>query len=197
MSFRHQIVRHQELRGAGFSLVEMLIVVSILGLVLAMGLPRIDPNRYKADAAAVTLRSLLMQAQRDAIVRQHDLIVNIDTAKARLILGYDKNDDGNIQMTERVRIQALPEGDRYMRPPSYLTESGMDEYGSYRGNAIKTVSGLPSVIFRRDGSVSSALELYVSTKRAKNSDFRVVTVVQATGRTSFQRYVGTAWKAAQ
>jgi prepilin-type N-terminal cleavage/methylation domain-containing protein len=182
---------------AGFSLIEMLIVVTIMGTLLAIGLPRIDPNRYKADAAAVTLRSLLMQAQRDAIVRQHDLIVSIDTGKARLILGYDKNDDGNIQMTERVRMQALPEGDRYMVPPTYLTEAGMNEHGAFRGNAIKTVSGYPSVVFRRDGSVSSALELYVSTKRAKASDFRVVTVVQATGRTSFQRYAGTKWVAAQ
>ena len=184
-------------RYTGFTLIETLVVIALIGVVMAIGLPRIDSNRYKADAGAVTIRSLLMQAQRDAIVRQHDLIVNIDTGKARLILGYYKNDDGSIQMTERVRIQALPEGDRYTIPPAYLADAGMNSYGAFRGNAIKTVSGLPSVIFRRDGSVSSALELYTSTKRAKNSDFRVVTVVQATGRTEFQRYVGSKWTPAQ
>jgi type II secretory pathway pseudopilin PulG len=181
----------------GFTMLETIIVLVLIGTVLAIGLPKIDSNRYKADAGAVTLRSLLMQAQRDAIVRQHDLIVNIDTGKARLILGYDRNDDGTIQMTERVRIQALPEGDRYTIPPAYLTEDGMMTYGAYRGNAIKTVSGYPSVIFRRDGSVSSALELYVSTRRAKKSDFRVVTVVQATGRTAYMRYIGSSWVSAQ
>ena len=184
-------------RNFGFTLIETIVVLALIGIVMAIGLPRIDTNKYKADAAAVTIRSLLMQAQRDAIVRQHDLIVNIDTAKARLILGYDKNDDGAIQMTERVRIQALPEGDRYVVPPAYLLDPGMTAQGALRGNAIKTVSGYPSVIFRRDGSVSSALELYTATRRANKSDFRVVTVVQATGRTSFQRYIGTHWTPAQ
>ena len=181
----------------GFTLIETLVVLALIGVVMAIGLPRIDTNRYKADAAAITIRSLLMQAQRDAIVRQHDLIVNIDTAKARLILGYDRNDDGTIQMTERVRLQALPEGDRYMAPPAYLSEPGMTAFGAIRGNAIKMVSGYPSVIFRRDGSVSSALELYTATPRARASDFRVVTVVQATGRTAFLRYQGTKWVSAQ
>jgi type II secretory pathway pseudopilin PulG len=181
----------------GFTMLETMIVLVLIGTVLAIGLPKIDSNRFKADAGAVTLRSLLMQAQRDAIVRQHDLIVNIDTGKARLILGYDRNDDGTIQMTERVRTQALPEGDRYTVPPTYLSEQGMSTYGAYRGNAIKTVSGYPSIIFRRDGSASSALELYVATKRAKKTDFRVVTVVQATGRTAYLRYVGSSWTAPQ
>ncbi|MEK7401263.1 MAG: type II secretion system protein, partial [Gemmatimonadota bacterium] len=181
----------------GFTLIETLVVLSLIAVVLAVGLPRIDANRYRADAAAVTIRSLLMQAQRDAIVRQHDLIVNIDTAKGRLILGYDKNDDGSIQMTERVRIQALPEGDRYLTPPTYLSDAGMTAYGPLRANSIKAVSGYPSVIFRRDGSVSSALELYMATPRAKASDFRVVTVVQATGRTSFRRYAGSSWAPVQ
>jgi prepilin-type N-terminal cleavage/methylation domain-containing protein len=186
------------LRGRiAFTLIETLVVLSLIAVVAAIGLPRIDANKYRADAAAVTLRSLLMQAQRDAIVRQHDLIVNIDVTKSRLILGYDKNDDGTIQMTERVRIQALPEGDTYATPPAYLAESGMTAYGQYRGNGIKTVSGYPSVIFRRDGSVSSALELYTSTRRNKASDYRVVTVTQATGRTSYQRYIGSKWTPAQ
>ena len=180
-----------------FTLVETIVVLVLIGVVLSIGLPRIDPNKYKADAAAITIRSLLMQAQRDAIVRQHDLIVNIDTAKSRLILGYDKNDDGVVQVTERVRIQALPEGDRYANPPAYLTDPGMSAYGPIRANAIKQVSGYPSVIFRRDGSVSSALELYTTTVRAKLADYRVVTVVQATGRTGFQRYLGANWTPAQ
>ena len=192
---RHSSSRRNAL--AGFTIIEMLVVMALIGVIMAIGLPRIDPNKYKADAAAVTLRSLLMQAQRDAIVRQHDLIVSIDTAKRRLILGYDKNDDGTIQMTERVRLQALPEGDSYATPPAYLSEPGMQEYGGFRGNAIKTISGYPSVVFRRDGSVSSALEIYTKTPRGKAADFRVVTVVQATGRTAFQRYIGGNWTAVQ
>ena len=100
-------------------------------------------------------------------------------------------------MTERVRLQALPEGDTYAIPPAYLTEPGMTTYGAFRANAIKVISGYPSVVFRRDGSVSSALELYTTTKRKKSADYRVVTVVQATGRSAFQRYIGSNWTGGQ
>lgn len=181
----------------GFTLFETLIVLMIIGLISAIGLPRIDSFKYKADASAVQVRSLLMQAQRDAVVGQHDLIVSIDTLKHRLILGYDKNNDGAVVVFERIRIQALPEGNRFAAPPAALGTAGLNAYGSIHAEALKTVSGYPSVIFRRDGSVSSALELYTTTARAKNTDWRVSTVVQATGRTEFLRYTGTNWKKPQ
>src|SRR6202008_974849 len=127
----------------------------------------------RADASAVTVRSLLMQAQRDAVVGQHDLIVSIDTMKHRLILGYDKNNDGAVVVFERIRIQALPEGNRFSKPPVSLKTSGLNDYGSIFATELRTVSGYPSVIFRRDGSVSSALELYTTTARAKSTDYRV------------------------
>jgi prepilin-type N-terminal cleavage/methylation domain-containing protein len=181
----------------GFTLFETFIVLVIIGVVMAIGLPRIDAFKYRADASAVTVRSLLMQAQRDAVVGQHDLIVSIDTTKHRLILGYDKNNDGAVVVFERIRIQALPEGNKFSKPPTSLNTSGLNDYGSIWATELRTVSGYPSVIFRRDGSVSSALELYTTTSRAKATDYRVATVVQATGRTEYMRYTGTNWKRPQ
>jgi len=182
-----------------FTLVEVLLVLVIMGVVMALGLPRIDVYKYRADANAITVRSLLMQAQRDAIVRQHDLVVSFDTARARIILGYDQNNDGNIASTERLRMQSLPEQGRFLAPRIPLAAAGytLTDYGSIRADGIKTISGLPSVTFRRDGSASSALQLYVSTRRPKETDLRVVTVVQATGRTEVQRFTGQGWVLAQ
>jgi type II secretory pathway pseudopilin PulG len=178
-------------------MLETMIVLVILSLIAAMGLPRIDSFKYKADASAVQIRSLLMQAQRDAIVGQHDLIVSVDTVKHRLILGYDRNNDGAVVVFERIRIQALPEGNLFARPATPLSTPGMNDYGAIRAENIKMVSGYPSVIFRRDGSVSSPLELYSTSARKRNTDFRVTTVVQATGRTDFLRFTGTNWKKPQ
>lgn len=180
----------------GFTLIEALMVMTIVALVAAIGLPRVNAFRYKADAGIVQIRSLLMQAQRDAIVRQHDLLVSLDVEGSRLILGYDRNNDGAVVGSERIRVQTLPEETRFAAPPTPLSGSaGLNDFGAYRAVRVSLVSGLPTFVFRRDGSVSTPLEIYTTTRRADPRDYRVTTVEQATGRTAYQRYNGTSWKA--
>lgn len=176
-------------------MVETVVVLVIIGVMASIGLPRLDYFKYRADGAAVQVRALLMQAQRDAIVRQHDLVVSIDTAGRRLILAYDQNNDGVIAKSERLRIQSLPENNRFARPPKSLTSVGLADLGAIRARSVKSVSGHPSVVFRRDGSVSTPLELYTTSARGAPGDFRVTTVVEATGRTAILRYTGSTWKA--
>lgn len=181
----------------GFTLTETIIVLLLAGFVLAMGMPRLDVFKYRSDAGAVQVRALLMQAQRDAIVRQHDLVVSIDVARGRLILGYDGNNDGQIVSGERIRTQSLPENTRFAPPPQPLPGTGLADHGAIRASELRTISGYPSVVFRRDGSVSTALELYTTSARARATDFRVTTVVEATGRTGYLRFNGSAWTTVQ
>jgi prepilin-type N-terminal cleavage/methylation domain-containing protein len=180
----------------GFTMIETILVLVIIGVVTAIGLPRLDAFKYRSDATAVMIRSLVMQAQREAVVGQHDLIVSIDTAKHRIILGFDKDNDGSIASTERIRTQALPDQSKFATPPTPLSPD-LSDYGSIRAGALQTISGLPSVVFRRDGSLSTVLELYTTSARGRLKDFRVTSVVQATGRTDYLRYDGTAWVKAQ
>ena len=184
-------------RRPGFSLIETLIVMALLATVAAIGIPRMDIFKYRADAGVVQVRSLLMQAQRDAIVRQHDLLVSIETVGSRLILGCDQNNDGKVLGTERIRVQSLPENTRFATPPEALGTSGMTSLGAIQAVKLLSMSNLPTVVFRRDGTVSTPLELYTTSQRSMASDFRVTTVVQATGRTTYLRYTGTDWKAAR
>jgi type II secretory pathway pseudopilin PulG len=178
-------------------MIETVVVLVLAGLILGFGVTRLDVFRYRADAGAVQVRALLMQAQRDAIVRQHDLVVSVDVARGRLILGYDKNNDGQLASLERIRTQSLPENTRFAAPPQAIPGSGLTDFGAIRARELRTVSGYPSVVFRRDGSVSTMLELYTTTARGKTTDFRATTVVEATGRTAYLRYTGSSWKAAQ
>lgn len=180
-------------RRPGFTMIETLLVLAILGVVAAIGLPKLDVYKYRSDATAVMIRSLMMQAQREAIVGQHDLIVSIDTTRHRMILGFDKNNDGSIVTSERIRTQALPDESRFITPTNSLNTPGLNAFGPIRAEKITTLSGLPSVIFRRDGSVNTTLELYTTSARNRPKDWRVTTVVQATGRTEYQRWNGSEW----
>ena len=177
----------------GFTMIETILVLVIIGVVAAIGLPRLDLYKYRSDASAVMIRSLLMQAQREAVVGQHDLIVSIDTVKHRLVLGFDKNNDGAVTLSERIRTQSLPENNKFAAPPQPIASSGMTSFGAIRAEGLRSLSGLPSVVFRRDGSVSTPLELYTTSVLGRTKDFRVTTVVQATGRTEYLRYDGKSW----
>ncbi len=181
------------LRRTGFTMIETLIVLAIIGLVTAIGLPKLDVFKYRSDATAVMIRSLMMQAQREAVVGQHDLIVSIDTVGHRIILGFDKDNDGSIASGERIRTQALPDQSRFITSSNPLSTSGLNSFGPIRAELIQTTSGLPSVVFRRDGSVNTTLELYTTSARNRPKDWRVTTVIQATGRTEYQRWNGSAW----
>jgi hypothetical protein len=61
------------------------------------------------------------------------------------------------------------------------------------GAGLQTLSGLQSVIFRRDGSASTDLEIYVTTRDAVKVEYRAVTVTASTGRTEMYKWNGTAW----
>ena len=176
----------------GFTMIETIMVLVIIGVVAAIGLPRLDAFKYRSDGTAVMIRSLLMQAQREAVVGQHDLVVSIDTVKHRVVLGFDRDNDGTVEVSERIRTQALPENSKFASPPQPIG-SGLPGHGAIHAEGLRSVSNMPSVIFRRDGSVSSALELYTTSVLKRSKDFRVTTVVQATGRTEFLRYNGKSW----
>src|SRR5579872_7491732 len=59
----------------GWSLVELLIVLTMLAIVAAMGLLKLNTTGSKVDAAAQLARTLMQLAQRDAVTRQSNVIL--------------------------------------------------------------------------------------------------------------------------
>jgi general secretion pathway protein H len=66
---------------AGFTLIEMLVVLTIIGLVAALGFPalRRPPDSLRLEAATRTLASALRLSRAQAIARNADVAVTIDT----------------------------------------------------------------------------------------------------------------------
>lgn len=174
-----------------FTLIEMLIAISIASIVLAAALPRINLGRYKVDAAMRVVQGTLQQAQRNAIQRQHDVIVGFDTAAAQMLVLYDANNNRGQDPGERAVRVPLQEGNRF-EAPALGVRGGAT--AAVAGSTLLTVSGLPSVIFRRDGATSSEFEVYVRAPGAASKDYRALAVVQSTGRVQSFRYSGATWR---
>ncbi|MGH7717918.1 MAG: pilus assembly FimT family protein [Gemmatimonadaceae bacterium] len=183
-------MRNPNLRRAGFTIIELLVVIAIIGVLAAITLPRVNVTQYHMDTAARQTRIVLQNAQRLAITRQYDVIVSVDVAAGRLRVVEDRDNDATLDSDERVTWTALQDGARFTKPAAGLSGTVT---GPLVGSNVRTVGGLPSVIFRRDGAASSTLEAYLSSAHNRPTDARAVSLSQATGRTAWFRHIGT-WK---
>lgn len=174
----------------GFTLIEILMVVTVMGILAALALPRLRSASFDADAGMRTIQSTLQQAQRAAIVRQTDVMVSFDTAGRRVRIVYDVNNNHQLDPGEETHWHSLEPGDRFVLPPVGVQ---MTAVSSVVGNALATRDNYPTVFYHRDGAVSSELELYIGSHRADLTDLRALHVRQATGRVQLYRYNGSTW----
>ncbi|MEP6494023.1 MAG: prepilin-type N-terminal cleavage/methylation domain-containing protein [bacterium] len=177
--------KHRTLRPA-FTLAEMMVVVVISGMMIALAIPRIDTTRYKADAVGQIVRTTLQNASRTAVTRQHDMIVSFDTVGERIRTIYDANNNGSATAGERVTYRGLDNGILFT-DPSVNGVSGTSIHSPISGSSIVVVSGMPTLTFHRDGSVSSDAEIYVSIAARGPKMYRAIVLTQATGRVDWYR----------
>ena len=104
------MTHHVSSNQRGFSLVEMLGVIVIIGMMASIALPRTGVATYKANSGAQVIASTLTYAQRQAISRQTDTRVAFDVANNELRIHEDANNDNVIDLVERVSVTPLPEG---------------------------------------------------------------------------------------
>lgn len=176
----------------GFTTVELLMVLTVIGIMAAVAYPRLQVNRFRADAAGRLARTLLQAAQRDAITRQSDVIVSFDYTKQRFRIVEDYNNNDTLNTTDRIQYRKMGEGAMFSAP-SFGGINGTTPSTAATGSGLITVSEMPSIIFRRDGSASTDLELYVTTRATVRDEYRAVTVSASTGRTEYYKYNGKAW----
>lgn len=179
---------------AGFTLIELVMVMVLIGLMVAISAPRIDIMGYRVNSAIQVLGTTVLTAQRQALTQQHDVIVRIDTLNRRLRVHQDRDNDGLVDAGEQLR--AVPLGESIV-----FGLGDAPARGSLTAavNFTGTSNGDPAVTFHRDGSASEAGGFYVTSTRAAGAgDFpehsRLVVVERATGRSASYRYLGGQWR---
>jgi prepilin-type N-terminal cleavage/methylation domain-containing protein len=178
-------------RRRGFSLFELLVVLSVISILAAITLPKINLHQFRIDAGVRTVQGALMQAERYAVQRQHDMVVSFDVAGKRVITIDDLNNNGAADAGEKVMNRPLEDGVRFLAPTVAIPGGTV---AAVAGSKIKTLGGYPSVIFHRDGAVSSDLQVYITSTRPNATDFKALNVTQSTGRVDFYSNSTGTWK---
>jgi Tfp pilus assembly protein FimT len=183
-------IRGKSMR-VGFTMVEIVIVMIMVGVITALALPHLDLQGYRINAAVQGVRSQLMQAQRTALVRQYNVVISIDTANDALRWSEDANNDGAIQTDEHRRTYPLNDGVKFAVPPKGVNGTVTS---SIVGLRLGTMDGLPTITFHRDGAATSNLEIYLAGPANPGIPYRAIVLVQGTGRTDYYLYNTEAGK---
>lgn len=186
MNYRRRVGR------AGFTLIEILMVIVMIALIARFGLPKLNWSGYRISGAVRSVTGLLERAERMAVTNQSNVNVLFDVANNAIKIHEDLNNDNAVQATERVRSYPLGEGIVYGlggAPTRLYTPAPI--------SFSRQQNGMLELIFRRDGSASANGGFYITTTTALKStrlqDARSIEVNQATGRLSWYQYNGSQW----
>ncbi len=174
----------------GFTVIELVMVVTIVGLLVLIVAPKIDVAGMRLNAAGQAVGATLLAVQRQAITQQHDIIVQFDATQQLMRIHEDRNNDGLVDAGERVRGVSLGEHVIYGLGGATARPMGPGPI-----NFTKVVRGLPAVVFHRDGSASEAGGFYLTYATGTHAkDTRAIELERATGRALWFRYLPPNWK---
>jgi prepilin-type N-terminal cleavage/methylation domain-containing protein len=177
---------------AGFSLPEVLMAVTIMGIVAAIVAPRVDLARFQVDSGMREVATTLMLAQKEAVASQHEVLVGFDTAARTLVIHWDQDNDHAQDAGERIRRVPLADGVTFGRPSGVTARA----FGS-TDVVFDAIGGMPTVVFHRNGSTSESGGLYLTSVRSTRAgasypnDTRAIEFERASGRTEWFRYRGS------
>lgn len=171
----------------GFTLIELIIVATMIGVVAAIAVPKIVPHRTAPEQGAQVLTTTLMMAQRMAVTEQRNVIVRFDMPAAEVVVHLDSNQNEEVDPDERVSRIPLGEGVQIgSAAPARDGETATVTF-------TDRIADMPAVTFRRNGSASEAGAVYLTWRRAEPADSRMVVLTRSTGRAEVYRYTGTGW----
>ena len=177
---------------AGRTLIEMMLVVTMIAIVSAIAIPRINYNRMRLDSNTQGVRAVLQQAWRLSIQKQHDVAVSFDVAGKRVRMLEDVDNNHAAGTGERITWLPLVEGAVLSTPPARV--GGTPVPAAVAGDGVVTVDAMPTIIFHRNGSTSGDAEVYLALSARGKTERRAILVARATGRVDWYKYLNAGWR---
>lgn len=171
-------------------MIEVMAAMIIISVIVGIALPRMNLHRFRLDASVRVIQTTIQQAERESVKRQHNFVIGFDTIGNRLRVLDDQNNNNVADASERVIWKTLDTGIKFAKPPAGFNGGAAV---SVTGTKLTTSGGYPSIIFRRDGAASTDAQVYITSTRNQDGDFRLLSITRATGRIDWYRY-GTTWK---
>jgi type II secretory pathway pseudopilin PulG len=181
---------------AAFTVIEMLIVVTLVAIVTAMVMPKVNYTAYRVDVGARGVRVALQRAQAYAVSSQHNMLVAVDVPNGRLYVVEDVNNNLVADPGERVTSVPLQDGVIFGAPATTWPGAPAPS-GAITGTNLSAINvngtSFPGFVFRCDGAASTDAQIYLTSLRALATDYRGVNVTQATGRADWYKDQGGSW----
>jgi prepilin-type N-terminal cleavage/methylation domain-containing protein len=177
----------------GFSIVELAVVLIMIGILATLVLPKVRLGSSVVDTSARTIGMAFMVAQREAVSRQHNVLVVFDTTYNAARTIWDANNNRVADAGEKSRPFLLPEGLVIGRPPGVPELDGVAETPG-----VSNAPEGPMVVLQRSGGADRVAVLYLTTVKAlaggDDVDARALYIVRATGRPVWYAWTGSVWR---
>lgn len=175
---------------SGFTLVELIYVVIILGILTGFAAPFIDVSRFRLNSAVMEVTTQLMSAQRYAVLRGHDVVISFDEDEKWMRIHLDANNDGLIQDDENTAVAQLGEGVTFGRAPG-TTLSASTENVTF----TQKQGPFKALTFHRNGSASEMGFIYLTFARSSlPKSNRAVEIVRSTAKVKCWSYRTDTWQ---
>jgi prepilin-type N-terminal cleavage/methylation domain-containing protein len=177
----------------GFTLVEILFVVALIGLAAGFAISRVSFWGYRMDANIRLLQNAIIGAQQTAITKNVAVQVMFDANEHRLRILQDYNNNGVMDATDTVRYRPLADRAMFLSPPTTIDGVG----AAYMTGAGVVQTGNPQQLAIRigpNGALSGDAVVYIGSPRRVAEDFRALTIVGATERTGFWSNGAGTWR---
>lgn len=177
----------------GFTLIEMIIMLAILGIVMGLGLPALWQfiHRAKIEGFARDVATTFQAARLESVKRSRPAVVRADTLNQQIFSFIDLPDvNGEFNSDLDAGEQEL----RFVQPPVGVTlkaPGGQD-----------VIDGLPDdggsegwAVFNTDGSAQVAGGFRIGDERQNFLEVRIM--LAGTGRVDIRKWdpVGAVWQA--